>query len=136
MGVESPKKSSLNTHGSKFYSLEDEKYVPNPKHNEKGWGSRNPIIEKGEGQDLIDKGTRDGKQIYNITPRGELVKYQPDNTPEKGYHPYEIYKNKDLPVSVIREWYKIGRISKAEYNRLIKGKIRKVKVPKNEKDLL
>lgn len=131
MGVEPPNKSKLNTfHSNRNYYLADGKYNPNPKHDKNGWGSPNPITDKKEGQDLIDTGLEIGRQIYNITEKGDIVKYQPDNTPEKGYHPYKIYSNKDLPVEVIKEWVKTGRISKSEYNKLRKGKTEKVKVPK------
>ena len=115
---------------SKEYELADGKYNPNPKHDKNGWGTPNPITSIEEGQTLIDTGLEIGTQIYNITEKGEIVKYQPDNTPEKGYHPYQIHTNRDLPIDVIKKWYKQGRISKSEYNKLRKGKIRKVRVPK------
>lgn len=141
MGVESPKHSKLATKWHKSdsvygYFMADGKYVPNPKHEKNGWGSKNPIYDKDEGQSIINNGVEKGKQIYGITERGDMVKYQPDNTPEKGYHPYSIYKNRDIPTDVLKEWLKQGKITYAEYNKIRKGKLRKVKVPKNEKGFL
>lgn len=66
------------------------KYKPSKKHNPliKGrpceW-SNNPIKSQKEGQYLLDTGIKEGKQIYNVTKDGEIIKFQPDNTPDNGY---------------------------------------------------
>ena len=98
-------------------------YEPSPKHEEgSGWGSKNPIVTQGEGQKLLDTGYRDGKQIYNVTDDGKIVKFQPDNTPKNGYHSYEVSKPRDIPSRVLKKMLSDGKISKAQYNRLRKGK--------------
>ncbi|MBR6959169.1 MAG: hypothetical protein IKH76_01685, partial [Clostridiales bacterium] len=60
-------------------------YVPSPKH-ESGHnrGSENPIKSQSEGQQLLDTGYKDGRQVYNITEKGDIVKFQPDGTPNNG----------------------------------------------------
>ena len=99
------------------------KYKPSPKHvPEHGWGTDNPIKTVSEGQHLLDTGIHDGKQIYNITKEGKIVKFQPDNTPENGYHSYEVSKPRDIPTSVLKQMLEKGLISRTEYNRLRKGK--------------
>ena len=97
-------------------------YVPSPKHDKGGWGSNNPIKTQEEGQQLLDSGYSDGKQIYNITKDGKFVKFQPDNTPNNGYHSYEVSKPRDIPGSVLKQMLTDGKISKAEYNKIRKGK--------------
>ena len=97
-------------------------YEPSPKHEKGGWGSNNPIKSKKEGQRLLDSGYHDGKQIYNITDNGTIVKFQPDNTPDNGYHSYEVSKPRDIPSNFLKQLLKDGKISRAEYNRIRKGK--------------
>ena len=97
-------------------------YVPSPKHDKGGWGSDNPIKSEEEGQKLLDSGYKDGKQIYNITAEGKIVKFQPDNTPENGYHSYEVSKPKDVPTDILKQMLADGKISKVEYNKFRKGK--------------
>ena len=98
-------------------------YSKSPKHDEKhGWGSSDPIKTQAEGQELLDSAIRDGKQAYNITSDGTLVKFQPANTPENEYHAYEVSKPRDVPSSVLKQMLNSGKISRAEYNRLRKGK--------------
>lgn len=98
------------------------KYAPSPKHKKGGWGSENPIKSQEEGQNLLDTGYKDGKQIYNVTSEGKIVKFQPDNTPENGYHAYEVKKSDDISAKVLKAMYKDGKISKSQYNKLRKGK--------------
>lgn len=99
------------------------KYAPSPKH-EPGhnFGSPNPIKSVQEGQRLLDTGYQDGKQIYNVTAEGKIVKFQPDNTPNNGYHAYEVSKPRDIPAPVLKQMYKDGKITKSEYKKILKGK--------------
>lgn len=98
-------------------------YDPSPKH-EPGhnWGSENPIKTKAEGQKLLDTGYKSGKQVYNITDKGIVVKFQPDNSPNNGYHAYKVSSPRDIPPKVLKQMLDDGKISKSEYNRLRKGK--------------
>ena len=84
-------------------------YKPSPKHDEKGgWGSVNPIKSQKEGQKLLDTGYNNGKQIYNVTSDGTIIKFQPDNTPENGYHSYKVKNPKEIPNEVLKAMYKDG----------------------------
>lgn len=93
-----------------------------PKHDQGGWGSKNPIKTQEEGQRLLDSGYHDGKQVYNITDDGIVVKFQPDNTPNNGYHSYEVSKPRDIPAGILKQMLADGRISRTEYNKFRKGK--------------
>ena len=98
-------------------------YNPSPKHKPgSNWGSEDPIKSQGEGQHLLDTGYRDGRQIYNVTNDGVIVKFQPDNTPGNGYHSYRVSKPRDIPSSVLKAMLKDGKITRTEYNKLRKGK--------------
>lgn len=97
-------------------------YDPSPKHAEGGWGSRNPIKTKEEGQRLLNTGIPDGKQLYNVTDDGIIVKFQPDNTPDNGYHSYEVSKPRDIPPGILKKLLEAGRITRAEYNKIRRGK--------------
>ena len=98
-------------------------YIPSPKHEPgSGWGSSNPIKTKAEGQTLLETGYKSGKQVYNITSQGKLVKFQPDNSPDNGYHSYEVTHPKDIPATIMKQLLKDGKITQAQYNRLRKGK--------------
>lgn len=57
-------------------------------------------ISKNKGQRLLTTGYHDGKQIYNVTESGKIVKFQPTNTPDNEYHAYEVKEAKDIPASV------------------------------------
>ena len=99
------------------------KYDPSPKHEPgHGWGSDNPIKSEIEGQHLLDTGVHDGKQIYNVTSDGKMVKFQPDNTPNNGYHAYEVSKPRDIPTSVLKQLLSNGQISHSDYLKFLKGK--------------
>ena len=99
------------------------KYHPSEKHDPAyGWGSPNPIKTQSEGQHLLETGYPNGKQIYNITSDRKMVKFQPDNTPQNGYHAYEVKSPRDIPAAVLKQMLKDGVISKAEYQKLRKGK--------------
>lgn len=98
-------------------------YVPSPKHEPRhNWGSENPIKTKKEGQQLLDTGYTHGKQVYNITDAGKLVKFQPDGTPNNGYHSYEVFSPPDIPPSVLKKMVDDGKISKSDYKKYLKGK--------------
>ena len=75
-------------------------YAPTRKHAKGGYGSENPISSDAEGQHLLDTGCQDGKQIYNVTKDGKIVKSQPANTPNNEYHSYKVNKPRDLPSRV------------------------------------
>lgn len=99
------------------------KYVPTRKHEPgSNWGSENPIKTQAEGQRLLDTGLREGKEVYNVTGDGKVVKFMPDNTPQNGYHAYEVSKPRDIPASVLRRLLEANKISRAEYSRLLRGK--------------
>lgn len=99
------------------------KYDPSPKHESRyGWGSNNPIKDHTEGQQLLDTGYQSGKQIYNITNEGVIVKFQPDNTPGNGFHPYEVSKTRDIPATILKKMLADGKITHSDYNRWRKGK--------------
>ncbi len=98
-------------------------YNPSPKHVPgSGWGSNNPIKTQEEGQQLLESGYHHGKQVYNVTDGGVIVKFQPDNTPQNGYHSYEVSKPRDIPSNVLKQMLEDGKISKTAYNRFRKGK--------------
>ncbi len=97
-------------------------YDPSPKHDKGGWGSNNPIKTQEEGQWLLDSGYPDGKQVYNVTDDGIIVKFQPDNTPNNGYHSYEVSKPRDIPARILKLMRDEGKITSTEYNKIRKGK--------------
>ncbi|WP_228728180.1 hypothetical protein [Brevibacillus composti] len=98
-------------------------YEPSPKHDPKsGWGSPNPISDAETGQKLLDTAysSSKNKQLYNIY-EGKLIKFQPDG--ETGWHPYEVTNPaKEVPADVLRQLLKDGKITKVEYNKLLKNK--------------
>lgn len=100
-------------------------YAPSPKHDKGGWGSSNPIKINAEGQKLLDTGYLDGKQIYNVTEEGKIVKFQPANTPNNEYHSYEVNGPRDIPNSILQQMKKDGLISQSDFNKLRKGKKKK-----------
>ena len=98
------------------------RYNPSPKHDPRsGRGSENPIKSNGEGQHLLDTGYRDGRQIYNVTSDGKLVKFQPDGSPDNGYHSYEVLGTPDVPPAILRQMVRDGRISRSDYKKFLKG---------------
>ena len=99
-------------------------YSPSPKHDPvHGWGNPNPIKNQEEGQRLLDTGYRDGRQIYNVTDDGTIIKFQPDGTPENGYHPYVVSEARDVPAAVLRQMVRDGKISKSTASRARRGKL-------------
>lgn len=97
-------------------------YEPTAKHEKSGWGSYNPIRTKEEGQTLLESGYKDGKQVYNITADGIIVKFQPDNTSNHGYHAYGVTKPRDIPARVLKQMLSDGKITRTQYNQFRKGK--------------
>lgn len=96
-------------------------YKPSPKHDKGGFGTENPIKTKEEGQKLLDTGYQDGKQIYNITSSGKIVVFQPDNTPENGYHSYEVDPSSKTPPNVLKQMVKDGKLTNSERNKIRKN---------------
>ena len=95
-------------------------YSPTIKHEPGRWGTPNPIPNREIGQKLLDSGYKNGKQFFNIMDDGTIVKFQPDNS--GGYHAYEVSKPRDIPGDVLKKFLNDGKITKTEYNKLIKGK--------------
>ena len=99
-------------------------YVPSPKHKPgHNWGSEDPIKSQNEGQHLLDTGYKDGKQVYNITDEGVIVKFQPEGMPQNAYHAYKVSKPRDIPSSILKQMLYDGKITPVEYNKYRKGKI-------------
>ncbi|WP_025723985.1 WXG100 family type VII secretion target [Paenibacillus polymyxa] len=98
-------------------------YEPSPKHDpQSGWGSPNPIPDAETGQKLLDAAysSSKNKQLYNIY-EGKLVKFQPDG--EMGWHPYEVTNPaREVPADVLRQFLRDGKITKVEYNKLLRNK--------------
>ena len=126
MGVLKPNNKPLNTSGNKKYNQNSKKiYSPIKKHEPGGFGSPNPITSKKIGQSLLDNGIPCGKQIYNITSDGKIVKFQPDNTPENGYHAYEVFNKKDIPTIVLKTFVEQGKLTISDYKKYINNKKKK-----------
>lgn len=118
--------NTVSEHVSKINDSNSNKvYAPSPKHDKGGWGSSNPVKSQSEGQKLLDTGYSDGKQIYNVTKEGKVVKFQPANTPNNEYHSYEVSSPRDIPNSVLKQMKKDGLISTSDFNKLRKGKKKK-----------
>ena len=98
-------------------------YAPSPKHKTgHNWGSEDPIKSQSEGQMLLDTGYKNGKQVYNITDEGIIVKFQPEGNPNNEYHAYKVSKPRDIPNSILKQLLNDGKITQAEYNKFRKGK--------------
>lgn len=99
-------------------------YVPSPKHEPGyGWGSENPISSQSEGQRLLDTGYSNGKQIFNVTDDGTIIKFQPDGTPQNGYHAYPISSPSEIPTSILRQMLSDGKITRHRYRQIISGNL-------------
>ena len=106
-------------------NLKPPKYVPSLKHEQGRWGSPNPIKSQEEGQHLLDTGYKYGKEIYNVTDSGEVVKFMPDNSPENGYHSYGVSSPRDIPPNILKQFAKDNKLTQPEINKLRKGKKKK-----------
>ncbi len=98
-------------------------YSPSRKHEQGGWGSKNPIENQNRGQELLDSSYigKNKKQRYNFED-DKVVVFQPDG--QGGWHSYvavDVVKEK-VPTSVLRQMLKEGIITKPQYNRIIKNK--------------
>jgi filamentous hemagglutinin len=99
------------------YLSEDNKYVPSPKHAAGGWGTPMDLSDS-KAQEVLNNSIQGGKQLYGISD-GKLYEFQPDNV--GGWHGYPI-PGTEAPPRVLREFLARGDISKAEYNKMVKGK--------------
>jgi len=99
------------------------KYSPTTKHDPvSGYGSPNPIKSHEEGQRLLNTGYKDGKQYYNITDDGQIVKFQPSNTLGNEYHAYAVTSPRDIPPGILKKLRDDGKISSSDYKKFIKNK--------------
>jgi filamentous hemagglutinin len=99
------------------YLAGDNQYVPSPKHAPGGWGTPMDLSDT-KAQEVLNNSMQGGKQRYGITD-GKLYEFQPDNV--GGWHGYPI-PGTEAPPKILREFLSRGDISKAEYNKMIKGK--------------
>ncbi|MGC0935114.1 hemagglutinin repeat-containing protein [Pantoea agglomerans] len=99
------------------YLAKDNKYVPSPKHAPGGWGTPMDLSDS-KAQEVLNNSIQGGKQRYGLSD-GKLYEFQPDNA--GGWHGYPI-PGTEAPPKLLREFLARGDISKAEYNKLIKGK--------------
>ena len=79
-------------------------------------------MTQADGQHLLDTGYRHGRQVYNITRDGIIVKFQPDGTPNNGYHSYAVFAPQEIPQSILKQMLHDGKIKKSDYNKYVKGK--------------
>ena len=99
-------------------------YAPSPKHEPNhNWGSVNPVKTQAEGQRLLDNGYSNGKQVFNITDDGIIVKFQPDGTPNNGYHSYAIASPNEIPTNILRQMLDDGKITRHRYIQIISGNL-------------
>ncbi|MBV8044557.1 MAG: filamentous hemagglutinin [Pluralibacter sp.] len=99
------------------YLSGDSNYVPSPKHAPGGWGTPMDLSDS-QAQDVLNSSIQGGKQKYGLSD-GKLYEFQPDNA--GGWHGYPV-PGTEVPPKVLREFLARGDISKAEYNKMIKGK--------------
>ncbi len=99
------------------YLSEDSKYVPSPKHAPGGWGTPMDLSDS-KAQEVLNNSIQGGKQRYGISD-GKIYEFQPDNV--GGWHGYPV-PGTEAPPKVLREFLSRGDVSKAEYNKMIKGK--------------
>jgi len=92
-------------------------YEPIRKHGPGAWGTEMDLDDK-TAQDVLDKSILADKQRYGYR-NGKIYEFQPDNT--GGWHGYPI-PGTEAPPNVLKELLNAGTITKAQYNRLRKGK--------------
>lgn len=83
-----------------------------------GVGGTPMDLSDSKAQEVLNNSIQGGKQQYGISD-GKVYEFQPDNA--GGWHGYPI-PGTEAPPKVLREFLARGDISKAEYNKLIKGK--------------
>ena len=86
------------------------------KHKKGGQGTEMDL-DDATAQDVLDNSIQAGKQRYGLHD-GKIYEFQPDNV--GGYHGYPIRGDK-TPNSILKQLRNDGRISKAEYKKLVKG---------------
>lgn len=91
--------------------------MPSPKHALGGWGTPMDLSDS-QAQNVLNNSIQGGKQKYGLSG-GKLYEFQPDNV--GGWHGYPV-QGTEVPPKVSREFLSRGDISKAEYNKMIKGK--------------
>ncbi|MFM8454568.1 MAG: hypothetical protein ACKOAD_06415, partial [Gammaproteobacteria bacterium] len=105
------------------------KYEPTPKHAKNSFGSFNPIPDQATGQKLLATAysSAEKKQLYNVY-NGKLIKFQPDNTLNNGWHAYEVEAGtsrsvtNQVPLIVLKKMCEDGLITRIQYNKWIKNK--------------
>ncbi|MEI2264974.1 hypothetical protein MKZ79_06990 [Erwinia sp. CGal63] len=95
----------------------ENKYVPSPKHALGGWGTPMDLSDT-KAQEVLNDSIQGGKQRYGMNS-GKVYEFQPDNV--GGWHGYPI-PGTEAPPKILREFLNRGDVTKAEYNKLIKGK--------------
>ena len=63
-----------------------------------------------------------GSKFIILLTRKKFVKFQPDHTPENGFHAYEVLTPRDIPTSIMKKLLNDGKITKSEYGKLRNGK--------------
>jgi|GEM_PF-1945622 len=93
-------------------------YSPSVKHMEnRGWGTIMDL-DDATASSVLQKSIEGGKQRYGMH-NGQMYEFQPDNV--GGWHGYPIPGN-EAPASVLKNFLKRGDVTKAQYNKLRKGK--------------
>lgn len=97
-------------------------YEPSPKHDRRGhWdhAAIDPILSREEGERLLNEGYEYEGSIYNMTERGEIVKFR--RTTDNTYHAYQASSTDDYDPPVLRWLRDAGKITQTEYKKLLKN---------------
>ncbi len=101
------------------------KYDPTPalpggKHGPGGWGTFMPL-DPVTAQKVLNEGIQlDGdEQVYGLR-EGVFYEFRPDNAGT--YHGYPVPGN-EVPTGVLREFRNVGRLTKGQYNRAVRGQM-------------
>lgn len=107
------RKSAVGKSGNLFYS-------PTDKHKPGGWGTE-MNLDDATAFKVLNASESLGKQKYGIH-EGVIYEFQPDNV--GGWHGYPIpgieLVGQKGGSKILREWLKIEKITKTEYNKLSK----------------
>ncbi|MCC6373089.1 MAG: hypothetical protein IT236_18945 [Bacteroidia bacterium] len=99
--------------------LDNPVYAPTPKHQKGGWGTLMDL-DDATAQEVLNNSSNLGKQKYGFH-KGKIYEFQPDNV--GGWHGYPINPRELIEKSggtkVIRQWLKEGKMTKADYKKLI-----------------